>query len=93
MVRTFSWRYLPRLMIRRMLAPPPPVPGARDDMQQVWVWRRSVGRLIDLRRLSLGRPNERCGGALAAMDEAMDTRRYTMLRPGTVPFEETSIPR
>jgi hypothetical protein len=24
---------------------------ARDDAQQVWVWRRSVRRLIDLRRL------------------------------------------
>ena len=31
---------------------------ARDDAQQVWVWRRSVRRLIDLRRLSLGRPND-----------------------------------
>ena len=39
------------------IQPPPPVPDARDDTQQVWVWRRSVGRLIDLRRLSLGRPN------------------------------------
>ena len=31
--------------------------------------------------------------ALAALDRAMDTRRYTKLRPGTAPFEETSMPR
>jgi hypothetical protein len=35
---------------------------ARDDAQQVWVWRRSVRRLIDFRRLSLGvRMTQRCG--------------------------------
>src|ERR1700730_7170692 len=32
---------------------PPPPSQARDDAQQVWVWRRSVRRLIDFRRLSL----------------------------------------
>jgi hypothetical protein len=39
------------------------------------------------------RMSQRCSGALAAMDGAMDTRRYTMRRPSTVPFEETSMPR
>ena len=58
---------------------------ARDDAAQVWVWRRSVRRLIDLRRLSLGRLNDKgaVARALAAMDREMDTRRYTKPRPST----------
>src|ERR1700693_6030501 len=54
--------------------------------------RRSVRRLIDLRLLCVGASecHSAVARALAAVDRAMDTRRYTKLRPGTAHFGETS---
>jgi hypothetical protein len=45
------------------IQPSPPAPGARDDTQQVWVWRRSLRRLLSI---SAGcgwgvRMSQRCG--------------------------------